>query len=330
MHEDPRAVTRAVLRLLVGAVMISFAPVFVRLVEVPATVIGFYRTFVGGVVLLGWVLARGISLRVSRPALLALAVGGAAFAADLAMWHRSVWYVGPGLSTLLANFQVFVLALVGVLFFGERVHLRLVVSIVLAVVGLGLIVGLRWDLLDDQYRWGLILGLLTAGAYATYILCLRWATMHVPAGDTPPARAPGRDLALASLIAAGLLGVGAWVEGESLIVTSLRDGGLLVAYALVAQVLGWILISSAFGHVPASRVGLILLLQPALAFVWDVLLFARPVTVRESVGATLALAGIYFGSGFGSGFGSRLGPRLGSRLDPRLGPAAPPPARPAD
>lgn len=314
MHEDPRAVTRAVLRLLVGAVMISFAPVFVRLVEVPATVIGFYRTFVGGVVLLGWVLARGVSLRVSRPALLALAVGGAAFAADLAMWHRSVWYVGPGLSTLLANFQVFVLALVGVLFFGERVHLRLVVSIVLAVVGLGLIVGLRWDLLDDQYRWGLILGLLTAGAYATYILCLRWATMHVPAGDaagaTPPARAPARDLALASLIAAGLLGVGAWVEGESLIVTSLRDGGLLVAYALVAQVLGWILISSALGHVPASRVGLILLLQPALAFVWDVLLFARPVTVRESVGATLALAGIYFGS----------------RLGPRLGPGAPPPA----
>lgn len=312
MHEDPRAVTRAVLRLLVGAVMISFAPVFVRLVELPATVIGFYRTFVGGVVLLVWVLARGVPLRVSRPAFLALAVGGAAFAVDLAMWHRSVWYVGPGLLTLLANFQVFVLALVGVLFFGERVHLRLVVSIVLAVVGLGLIVGLRWDLLDDQYRWGLILGLLTAGAYATYILCLRWATMHVPVGDaagaTPPTRAPGRDLALASLIAAGLLGVGAWVEGESLIVTSLRDGGLLVAYALVAQVLGWILISSALGHVPASRVGLILLLQPALAFVWDVLLFARPVTMRESVGATLALAGIYFGS--------RLGPRLGAGAPP--------------
>lgn len=305
MHEDPRAVTRAVLRLLGGAVMISFAPVFVRLVEVPATVVGFYRVFIGGVVLLGWVLARGFTLRVGWPAFLALCVAGAAFAADLAMWHRSVWYVGPGLSTLLANFQVFVLALVGVLFFGERVHLRLVLSIALAVVGLGLIVGLRWDLLDDQYRWGLILGLTTAGAYATYILALRWATTRVPAanatGATPPARAPGRDLALASMIAAALLGIGALVEGESLIVTSVRDGGLLVAYALVAQVLGWMLISSALGHVPASRVGLILLLQPALAFVWDVLLFARPVTVRESVGATLALVGIYLGSRLGPG-----------------------------
>jgi drug/metabolite transporter (DMT)-like permease len=315
MHEDPRAVTRAVLRLLVGAVMISFAPVFVRLVELPATVIGFYRCFVGGAVLLGWVLVRRMPLRVGRPALLALALGGAAFAADLSMWHRSVWYVGPGLSTLLANFQVFVLALVGVLFFGERVHLRLVMSIVMAVVGLGLIVGLRWDLLDEQYRLGVILGLLAAGAYATYILCLRWASTRAPAAGaargTPPARAPVRELALASLIAAGCLGAGALVGGESLIVTSLRDGGLLVGYALVAQVLGWVLISSALGHVPASRVGLILLLQPALAFVWDVLLFARPVTVRESAGATLALVGIYFGS--------RLGPRLAP------GPATAPP-----
>jgi drug/metabolite transporter (DMT)-like permease len=313
MHEDPRAATRAVWRLLAGAVMISFAPVFVRLVEVPATVIGFYRTFIGGVVLLGWVLARRQTLRVGWPAFLAIALAGAAFAADLAMWHRSVWYVGPGLSTLLANFQVFVLALVGVLFFGERVHPRLVLSIALAVVGLGLIVGLRWDLLDDRYRLGLILGLLTAGAYATYILCLRWATTRAPAGEAPPARAPHRDLALASLVAAGCLGVGAWVEGEPLVVTSLRDGGLLLAYALVAQVLGWMLISSGLGYVPASRVGLILLLQPALAFVWDVLLFARPITVRESVGALLALGGIY------------LGTRLGTRSA-----SGPPPPRTAD
>lgn len=322
MHEDPRAMTRAVLRLLAGAVTISFAPVFVRVIEAPATVLGFYRTLIGGVVLLGWALARGLPLRVGWPAFLALALAGAAFAADLAMWHRSIWYVGPGLATLLANFQVFVLALVGVLFFGERVHLRLVVSIALAVVGLGLIVGLRWDLLDEQYRWGLILGLLTAGAYATYILCLRWATMRVSAGAAPRAPAPHRDLALASLISAGCLGVGAWVEGVPLIVTSARDGGLLVAYALVAQVLGWMLISSALGHVPASRVGLILLLQPALAFVWDVLLFARPVTVRESVGAALALGGIYLGSRLGTRVGTRVGTRSATRGGPGPGPRA--------
>jgi drug/metabolite transporter (DMT)-like permease len=46
----------------------------------------------------------------------------------------------------------------------------------------------------------------------------------------------------------------------------------------------------------ASRVGLILLLQPALAFLWDVLIFARDFGPREAAGAALALAAIGLGS----------------------------------
>lgn len=306
MHEDPRAV----LRLVSGAVMISFAPVFVRVTEVAPTVVAFYRMLLGGVVLLAWVLARGGRLDVGGRVLVALGVAGVAFSVDLALWHRSILYVGPGLATLLANFQVFVLALAGVMFFGERLHARLVISIVLAVVGLGLIVGPRWDLLAPQYRWGVILGLLTAAAYAVYILSLRWAGVRVAArhrgqgatsGASGRTRAPAgpdaaRDLALSSLVSAACLGASAVIEGQSLSVPSLPEAGLLVGYALVAQVLGGMLITSALGQVPASRVGLILLLQPALALIWDVLFFARPVVNREVAGALVALVAIYLGT----------------------------------
>jgi len=44
-----------------------------------------------------------------------------------------------------------------------------------------------------------------------------------------------------------------------------------------------------------SRAGVLLLLQPAGAFLWDVLIFGRPTTGRELVGAGLALLGIYLG-----------------------------------
>ena len=44
-----------------------------------------------------------------------------------------------------------------------------------------------------------------------------------------------------------------------------------------------------------SRVGLILLLQPLLAFVWDVLFFSRSITLVELTGAILTLFGIYLG-----------------------------------
>jgi drug/metabolite transporter (DMT)-like permease len=333
MHEDPRAVTHAVLRLLAGAVMISFAPVFVRVTDVPPTVVAVYRTLIGGLVLLGWVLVRGGRLRVGGRVLLALGLAGLAFGVDLALWHRSIWYIGPGLATLLANFQVFVLAITGVAFFGERLHARLVISIVLAVAGLGLIVGPRWDLLEPQYRWGMILGLLTAASYAVYILSLRWAATHAAArhhaagaparqGSAPagkrPAHDPARDLALSSLVSAAFLSASALIEGETLAIASLHDAGLLAGYALVAQVLGGMLIISALGQVPASRVGLILLLQPALALVWDVLFFARPVMIREIGGAAVALVAIYLGTRPGT----RPGPS-GDRPDrPSAGPTA--------
>jgi drug/metabolite transporter (DMT)-like permease len=42
--------------------------------------------------------------------------------------------------------------------------------------------------------------------------------------------------------------------------------------------------------------GLALLLQPALAFGWDILFFDRPTTMLEYVGAAVVLAAIYLGS----------------------------------
>jgi hypothetical protein len=66
------------------------------------------------------------------------------FALDLFFFHRSILFVGPGLATLLANFQVFILALAGVVLLGERLNWQTAVSIPLAVLGLATIVGFDW------------------------------------------------------------------------------------------------------------------------------------------------------------------------------------------
>jgi drug/metabolite transporter (DMT)-like permease len=284
-------------RLLCGAAMISFAPVFVRLTPVSPTESAFYRTLIGGLMLAAWVLAaRAPVERRSGFALAALVAAGVLFAADLAVWHRSIWYVGPGLSTLLGNFQVFLLALVGILFYREKARWELLLAIPMAIVGLGLIVGFEWAALDEQYRLGIGFGLLTAVFYAAYILALRRARAASPAGSIVS------DLVIVSLVSAGVLFAGSSAGGDGITLPDARSAWLLVAYALVAQVLGWLLIAGSLPHVPASRVGLILLLQPTLAFLWDVLIFARAFGPREAVGAALAIAAI--------GLGSR--PRTGS------------------
>jgi len=280
----------AVVRLLTGAVMISFAPVFVRVIEVPPTTSAFYRTLFGGAMLFVLVRAAGGRLHGSRAALVALATAGAFFAADLWAWHHSIWIVGPGLATLLANFQVFFMALVGVARFGERFRWQLATAVPLALLGLSLVVGLDRQAWGPDYSWGIGFGLLTAVAYAGYLLSLRAARVR-GRGVT----AAG-DLTVASFVSAVFLGGIALVEGHPLAIPTAMDGSLLVAYASVAQVLGWVLISSSLRVVPASTVGLSLLLQPSLALVWDVLFFARPFGAREGVGAALTLFAIWLGS----------------------------------
>lgn len=279
------------LRLLCGAAMISFAPVFVRLTPVSPTDSAFYRMLFGGLMLAVWVVAsRAPVERRSGFALAALVAAGVLFAADLAVWHRSIWYVGPGLATLLGNFQVFLLAFVGILFYREKARWELLLAIPMAVVGLGLIVGFEWASLDEQYQWGIIFGLLTAVFYGAYILSLRRARAESPAGSIVS------DLMIVSFVSAAVLYVGAGLGGEGISLPDPRSAWLLVAYALVAQVVGWLLISGSLPHVPASRVGLILLLQPTLAFLWDVLIFARPFGPREAAGAALAIVAIGLGS----------------------------------
>ena len=69
----------------------------------------------------------------------------------------------------------------------------------------------------------------------------------------------------------------------------------LVALGLLSHSVGWILITNALTKIRASLSGLILLLQPALAFVWDVLFFQRPTPLVNWLGVLVALAAIYLG-----------------------------------
>ncbi|MBN2124677.1 MAG: DMT family transporter [Deltaproteobacteria bacterium] len=279
-----------VLQLAGGAAMISFSAVFVKLAHVGPTMAGFYRVLFGGIILAVMVRARGEKLIHEKGYLLAGLLSAAFFALDLSLWHRSITYVGPGLATLLANFQVFFLAALGILVFKEIPSWRLLASIPLAMIGLYLIVGVTWDQLGEGYKLGVLLGLITALCYTAYILTLRKTrslTTNASSLST---------IALVSLLAALIMGLEALVQGESFAIPDLQSWSALLAYGVVSQVLGWVLISAGLLKVAASQVGLVLLLQPTLAFLWDILFFSRPTVFVEILGAALALLAIYLGT----------------------------------
>ena len=272
-----------------GAVMISFAAVFVRLADVRATTSAFYR-LVFGAAALGLLLALSPRMRAG----FGRGWGGsvviaAFFTADLWFWHRSILYIGPGLSTLLANFQVFVLATVGIVWLKERVGWRFAAGTGLAMLGLWLLFGRDWAGLNAEARAGIVLGLLTACAYAGYLLSLRGFQVRDVA-----MRSEARLLQV-SLVCALFLGAINLVEGHGFAIPDGRSLASLIGLGVVCQVLGWLAITRGLPGLPASLVGLLLLLQPVLSMVWDLVWFGLELVAVQWLGAGLALVGIYLG-----------------------------------
>ena len=273
-----------------GAVIISFSPVFVRLAAVEPTMAAFYRCFWGALVLMSLALVKGEPLwRGRRKAALAL-TAAVFFGLDLTFWHYSINAVGPGIATILANLQVFFLAGLAMLFFKERPGVGLFFAIAVAVCGVTLLVGINRFQSDLHFRAGVFFGLSSALTYAVYIIILR----RLQANEKRSAQL--MNIALMSLTCAILLGISAWFQGEHFVLSDSKSWIAMIAYGVLCQGLGWFLISTGLPQMEASRAGLLLLLQPTCAFIWDILIFARPTTGGEYFGAGLALTAIYLGN----------------------------------
>ena len=278
------------LRLYIGAALISLSPVWVKLTDVGATASAFWRLAIGGVVIALWLLFSRRRLGFSARIWTVLLVAALFLAADLWFYHRSIQYVGPGLSTLLANFQVFVMAAAGVIILREPPSARQLLAIPLALFGLTLIVGVDWDGLSVEYRTGIIFGLAAAATYAGYLLSMR----HSRRDSTN--RVPSREIAVVSLVGAAMLGATVLAEGGSLAVATAQDAMWLACYGVLSHGMGMLFITSSLPHVSTTQAGVALLLQPTLSFVWDVAFFARPMTAIQLLGAVIALGAIYLGS----------------------------------
>jgi len=278
------------LRLFIGAALISLSPVWVRLVDVAPSVSGFYRVLIGGVALVIYLLTTRRRLHFSKRAWWLLLAASVFLSLDIWFWHRSINYVGPGLSTLLANFQVFFMMIAGIVFLRQVPRPAQIIAVPLALIGLGMIVGFDWQKLPEDYKLGVILGLLTALAYACYLLTLRLIR------ESSEFRVPTREMAVVSMMCAVLLAISVMAEGESLSVPTYADLGWLIGYGVLSHCLGWLFIASSLSEVTAVEAGLALLLQPTLSFAWDVMIFSRELTAFELAGASLALLAIYLGS----------------------------------
>ncbi|MBD3161858.1 MAG: EamA family transporter [Candidatus Eisenbacteria bacterium] len=277
-----------------GAVCISFSPIFVKWVgedRLGPTSTAFWRCLFGAAALFVITAMRSRTFVLSRLHFRFAVLAASLFALDLFFWHRSILYVGAGLSTILGNTQVFGSALLSWMLFKERPSARFFIAAVSAMLGVVLLVGVFAEevAFSARYTRGIVFGLLTGLTYAGYIISLKGAghRARIPDGVV--------FMAWVSLLSAVLLAGAVGLEASRLAPPDLASWLLLAALGIVAQAIGWWAISRSLREILASKAGLILLLQPALATVWGVLFFAEQMTLTQAGGAVITLAAIYYG-----------------------------------
>jgi drug/metabolite transporter (DMT)-like permease len=178
----------------------------------------------------------------------------------------------------------------GVFLFKQNPTASQLIAIPIAVLGLIALVGIDWSELEPNYQLGVIFGFLTAISYTGYMLFMRQAQMN------SVYKLPIREIAVMSVLVSFFLGFSALIEGQSFAIPTSIDLLLLLAYGICSHAAGLILIASSLTKVRTAEVGIVLLIQPSLSFVWDILLFDRSIVLIELLGVSMVLFAIYLGS----------------------------------
>ena len=278
----------AFLCLLAGGCAIAFAPIFVRLSDTGPVASAFWRTGLAVPLLWFWVWKFEPSPRPSpkgegaRP--LPLILAGLFFALDLGVWHWSIVWTSVANSTLLANLAPIFVTLAGWLIWKQRFTRTFLVGMLVAITGMFVLVGPNFAVGGTRLL-GDALGALTAVFYAGYFLSIKVAR---DAGAST-----ARLMAWSTTITAIALLPIALLSPQPFLPAGANGWVVLLALAIVTQILGQGLIAYAFAHLPASLSSVSLLIQPVVAALAAWAIFGEAVGPTQLVGGAIVLAGIW-------------------------------------
>lgn len=275
--------------LVVGSIVFGLGSIIVAKVPVGSYAIAFWRLAVAAAVFL--LLARrfGQKFPRGRQAKNRALAAGLFLALDLALWHESIRAVGPGISTVLNCLQIFWLAAIGLIWFGERLSRLQAFSLVLAVAGVAVIGSPEFGH-NQNALWGFASGLLSGMMLSVSMVFVRRAQQAEPVAIFP----------LMFLISVGgmalLLPLSLLFDFGRMFPDTWAQAGWIMVYGAVMQCLAWGLIAYSIPLLSLSLTGLLLLCEPVAALVIDSSFLGKDISPLQWAGAAVTMLAIYLGS----------------------------------
>ncbi len=275
--------------LVIGCIIFGLGSLIVAHVDIGGWAMSFWRLAISGIIFTILAKVAGQRLPSSRRAIFYGLLSGVFLGLDLALWHESIYAVGPGISTLLNSLQIFFLAAIGFLYFGERQSILQLLSLCLAVLGVAMI-GSPEFAQNSAATWGFVTGIISGAMLAASMTFIR--KTH----DTEPTPI----FILMQLISIG--GVLAMIvpmlifDKGNIVPTTLSQLGWILVYGSVMQCLAWGLIAYSIPKLSLTIVGLLLLTEPIAALVIDYSWLDKPINTLQWAGALLTMFAIFLGS----------------------------------
>jgi len=270
------------LALTAGILCISWSAIFVRWTDIPGVASAFYRVLIPAVILLPTAFFDRRSPRINLRTLGVIAVGGFFFAADLALYNTAILRTSAANATLLGNNTPIVVGLLTWLVLGRRPKPAFWIGLILALAGALVIV---WSDVARHVQLGSgdLMSLGAAACFAVYLM----ATERVRGTTgTLAFLRPAMIASVVFLLAMNLM------MGVSLAIPAGRTIGGLLGLGLVSQLGGYLALTYALGHLPATVTSVSLLVQGPLTAILAAWLLGEPLTGALILGGALVLLGV--------------------------------------
>lgn len=270
--------------LAVGISALSLSAMFVRWADAPGAVTGFYRLLFSTIFLAPLFVRQQKMLEpIDKRYYIFPLLGGLFTAFDFAFWNSSLKFTTAANATLLGNTSPLWVALFAFFVLRERLRGTFWIGLVIALTGAVLVMGSDF-LNHPTLGLGDVMASTAAIFYASYQLITQRGRKYID---------PLRYTWLVGVSAVIGMFIMNLVLGNQLTDYPARTWGIFLATAVVSQMIGYLAITYALGHLPASIVSPTLVGQPILTAVLAIPLLGEIPNTTQWVGGAIALVGIY-------------------------------------
>lgn len=277
--------TNYFLLLSLGAMLIGFAPIFVKLSSLSSSAIAFYRMFltIPFLFILNYAINRRYLFYVkNKSTIIYTALASLAFTTDLTLWHYSMNITSVSNATIIVNSAPIFVAVLSFILFKEKLSREFVTSFLITYIG---IIGLIY--FSNNYTNGKVFGdilcMVAAFFYAVYLLVIAKL---------------GRENSLniifyTTFFCCLFSTIPMIIGGGQVFPSSSSEWINLLLLAVLCQFGGQYLITHAIGKISASEGSIGLLMQPITATILAAFLFNEILNITQIIFVFFALFGIY-------------------------------------